>query len=131
MNKTFKIGLLILVAVILMLSNTIASEKFSYGSQWKRWDVDTRKAYIKGFLDGTFNAIEMTKHQDVTLPGDTSFCIDAPALYEYMAELYDNPENALIDYTTMLYLARDKLIGRVITQELVYTRSLVAENIGF
>lgn len=124
MHRVIKIGLLILAIVIFMFPVSIkASESISYGSQWKSWSVDVRKVYIQGFLDGMFHVIEVAKHQDVTLPGGTLFCVEAPALYEYLAELYDNPDNASIDYTTMFYLARDKMIGRDISEPLIMARA--------
>lgn len=144
MDKIFKIGLLVLAILIVTLSaSTMATDLFNYGQRWKSWSVGTRNVYLEGFQDGSNHAYwtagdQWLAHGDFLknpalqkvkkVSGNVHFFVELSVIRDVMTGLYEDPANTFIKWETVLYLARDKLMGEDISERLIKARKFAIEE---
>jgi hypothetical protein len=89
---------------------------FNYGKQWKSWPEISRLTYLMGFVNGQDSAywalrgdVPPERREPLRLKTYTFY--DDDALRDVMTNLYAEPANTYIRYSSMVYIARDKLAG--------------------
>ena len=122
---------------MLLISPVHATERFNYGQVWKLWPDYVRDVYLMGFQDGSVYAYFKALHK--WLPPGEAFkkpepqrvkevresvflFVDRSALRDVMTSLYEDPANTYIRWEKIVYLARDKLMGKDISQSLIKAR---------
>jgi len=90
---------------------------FNYGKQWKSWPDICRSTYVLGFVNGqdsTYVALldDLPPARQEALRLKTYTFYDEDALRDVITNLYADPANTYIRYSSIVYIARDKLAGK-------------------
>ncbi len=98
-------------------------ELINYGRQWKGWALDTRLVYLAGYVDGGADvSVALAKYlppmQEANLRKELATIYDDDVLAAVMTSLYADPANTYITHGAMVYIARDKLNRKEITEAL-------------
>lgn len=133
-----------LILVLLLSSYLKASEIFNYGEYWLSISSRERARYVKGVSDGVAHAYFaaanswLSKDEIFNSPPTARveevrkkvfLMLEVSAISEVMTDLYKDPSNAFIIERTMLFLARDKLLGEKIEDALIKARkSAIADH---
>jgi hypothetical protein len=92
------------------------SSKVDFGDRWKGWSPLAHWAYIDGFVDGqsgTFlkmsQGLPSAKYEELSKA--TFVFYNTDVLEKVLTDLYQDPANTFIVFSSMIYIARDKLSG--------------------
>jgi hypothetical protein len=101
-------------------------ELFKYGGQWLRWTDYERDIYLEGFVDGgstyarTFSSEQSPVLKSLVTRNLVQY--DNDVLSPVVTSLYRDPANVYIRFDAMIFIARDKLLGKDIEAMLRYSR---------
>lgn len=102
-------------------------ELVNFGRQWNAWSNESRSTYLEGFVDGQSNTYFLVWND---LPSDrrealrlrTFTFYEEGVLRDVMTSLYSDPANSYVSYSSMVYIARDKIGGKDIEAALMSAR---------
>ncbi len=121
--------LALVTLIVLGVAPTSAQDEqlFNYGKQWKSWPEISRSTYLMGFVNGqdsTYFALrgDLPPARREALRLRTYTFYDKDVLRDIMTSLYADPANTYVRYSSMVYIARDKLAGKDIEPVLRHAR---------
>ena len=114
-----------------------SNESLTYGKIWLSWSNNLRDVYLVGFSDG-IDVVYWKAALTWLAPGeifkkpesgrvkkvrqDVFLVLDIATIRDVMTNLYKDPSNTYIPWKKMIYLARNKLMGKDISIELINAR---------
>lgn len=108
-------------------------ELVNFGRQWNTWSDAERSIYLEGFVDGqshTFllfwNDVSSERRESLRRRSFTLY--EPSAIRDVITSLYSDPANTYVTLDSMVYVARDKLAGKDIDENLRQARQ---ENCAF
>ncbi len=141
-NYTVKKIAFVIFMTFCVMSTALTGEMFSYGKYWSLLPPLARSAYLDGVMDGSgyayFEAAaewlpsgELTKKPEpasvVKVRKKVFLMVNRDSIIEVMTDLYRDPANTFIDTKDILFIARDKLLGKSIDDRLVSARKQAVE----
>jgi hypothetical protein len=134
---------IVFVLLHIICAGISSAEPYNYGRDWVELSAPTRSAYVNGVIDGVNLAFDESQRE--WLPASENhaqppspqvervrkriFTMFEPAtLVPVMTDLYRDPANALLPFRSVLYLARDKLLGENIDAALISARKEAVRN---
>jgi hypothetical protein len=125
------------ILALSLTSSLAAAEFFNFGRHWLALTTQAREIYVAGVVDGVsyayFEAAESWLPSNEIYANPPSEKVERvrkkvfpmladEALVAVMTDLYKDPANGFIDRRSLLFLARDKLLGQKIDDALVEAR---------
>lgn len=123
-----RICLLVVAGVMLFVTPLIAQQSpeipglpgmslGNFGREWNLWSDSIRLMYLEGFVAGQSNTYLAMEHD---VPEERREALrlklftfyGSVAIRDVMTSLYSDPANTFIRYSSMVYLARDKISGK-------------------
>lgn len=134
--------IIIILFLFINPQTVLASSPYNYANLWYSWNVVAREAYISGVADGIARSFFVTiitvspekfaknpVSPEVKETTDKLFLrYTRDQLRGVMTDLYRDPANSYIDIIDMLLMARDKIEGKDITDNLRESRKQVMKN---
>ena len=111
-------------------SRRAASIPYKWGEKWNSYSLVMKMGYAQGFKDGVLHgalgimarAELLGKSPDLALKVSIETEVNAVLLATWMTHFYGDPANAYIHPTRMIYIARDKIKGRLVELKLLEER---------
>jgi hypothetical protein len=113
--------------------SALAADPYNYGTAWRQWSNEAKDAYLTGLSDGLarsyFHAAIHWLSKDENAKSPSTKRVEAvrertilkfqnDALMPVITDLYRDPANAFVSWNEMAFVARDKLRGDSIDEEL-------------
>jgi hypothetical protein len=139
-----KLTIVQLVLGIALLSNPVYSADMQdYAKIWKAWGKAGQNAYIWGLIDGGDHArraimseitasekrgdkVPKAFYENIRL--QTATLYDETKIIDVITNLYKDPANSYVWFQDMVYIARDSLSGKDVTQTLLEARKAAIAN---
>jgi hypothetical protein len=141
MRKRNAVILAVIGYIILIFApiNVLGADPYNYADLWRSWSIVTREAYISGMHDGIFRATSKTlravtpkQWEEVRIIWEPLFLRNTRSqICNVITDLYNDPANAFIFTCDMVFLARDKIEGKDITEGIMDARKDAIETHSF
>jgi hypothetical protein len=121
-----------LCSLILLLGFTLLCQehrdnRINFGGQWNSWSTNDRLVYLSGFMDGqseTYSTLlsDLPEGSRERLRKATFLFYDLDVIRDVITDVYRDPANTFIRFSSIVYVARDKLDGKDVESRLRYAR---------
>lgn len=145
------IGVVLIIIFLSSTENIFADEEwkpyfFDYSNKWNVMTEGEKLFYLQGFFEGIYSGQQcLYKHISkmkkgslfgflIKIPGssDTLECSAPYVINEKtinaMTELYRDKANAGIDFSTMIFIGRNKARGKSIYDDIIKAREFVVKS---
>jgi len=132
----------IFVILLTIPSTALSDGPFNYGRYWDSLSPAGKLAYLEGYYDATCKIVSesvMFHRKKKSEPINTQFLakmtrdigimtVDRMVLSNVISSLYGDPANTYIAISRMIPIARDKIVGVSIDNELLFQRKMAQDE---